>query len=46
MHLERQRAASAAIKAGDEAKRVAAQVLELQREVEGAGREVTRLKAR
>lgn len=46
VHLERQRAASAAAKAGDEAKRAAAQALELQRELEAAGREVTRLKAR
>ncbi len=44
LHAERQRAASAAHKASDEAKRLAAQCLELQREVEAQGREVTRLK--
>ncbi|PRW58913.1 hypothetical protein C2E21_2665 [Chlorella sorokiniana] len=44
LHTERQRATSAAHKAGDEAKRLAAQCLELQRELEAQGREVTRLK--
>lgn len=44
LHAERQRATSAAHKASDEAKRLAGQVLELQREAEAQGREVTRLK--
>lgn len=44
LHAERQRANSAAHKASDEAKRLAAQCLELQRELEAQGREVTRLK--
>lgn len=41
---ERQRAASQAHELGDEGKRLAAQCLELQREVEAQGREATRLK--
>lgn len=46
MHTERQRASSQAHKVGDEAKRLGAQCLELQRELESQTKEAARLKAR
>lgn len=44
MHIERQRASSDAHKLGDEAKRLAAQCVELQRELQTQNKEVARLK--
>lgn len=44
VHAERQRASSQAHKLGDEAKRLGAQCLELQRELESQTKEVARLK--
>ena len=46
LHAERHKATSHAHKLGDEAKRSAAQCVELQRELEAQGKELTRLKAR
>lgn len=46
LHADRQRASSQAHKLGDESKRLTAQCLELQRELEAQSKEAARLKVR
>jgi hypothetical protein len=45
VHTERQRASSAAHKLGEDAKRAAAQCVELQRDLAAKEKELSRLKA-